>query len=124
MLFCRKLQSQIDKLKQSSSEFEGVNIPRESCSETDTEGDDDDDVVLMKSDSPKLNLSKSYENNELVDDDDDVPLVSLRHSKGSQVRKQTKSPEARPSRKRGRLVLSDDEEDFMEEHVGTSTECK
>ncbi|PWA86432.1 hypothetical protein CTI12_AA062960 [Artemisia annua] len=122
----RKLQSQIDKLKQSSSEFEGVNIPRESCSETDTEGDDDDDdddVVLMKSDSPKLNASKSYENDELVDDDD-VPLVSLRHSKGSQVRKQTKSPEATPSRKRGRLVLSDDEEDFMEEHVGTSTEFK
>ncbi|GJR05782.1 hypothetical protein Tco_0528766 [Tanacetum coccineum] len=96
----RKLQLKINKLKQSSSEFEGVNIPRECCSETDTEGDDDD-VVFMKSDSPNLNVSKSYENEKLVDDDDDdVPLVSLRHSKGSQVRKQTKSPEATPSRKR------------------------
>ncbi|GKB70467.1 hypothetical protein Tco_0931879, partial [Tanacetum coccineum] len=63
----RKLQSKIDKVKQSSSEFEGVNIPRECCSETNTEGDDD--VVFMKSDSPNLNVSKSYENEKLVDDD-------------------------------------------------------
>ncbi|GKC44790.1 hypothetical protein Tco_1062512 [Tanacetum coccineum] len=89
------------------SEFEGVNIPRECCSETDIEGDDDD-VVFMKSDSLNLNVSKSYKNEKLVDDDDDddddVPLVSLRHSKGSQVRKQTKSHEATPSRKRARVT--------------------
>ncbi|GJY94234.1 protein TONSOKU [Tanacetum coccineum] len=67
----------------------------ECCSETDTEGDDDD-VVLMKSDSPKLNVSKSYENDELVDDDD-VPLVSLRHSKGGGGSSQDISPTASKS---------------------------
>ncbi|GKC40187.1 protein TONSOKU [Tanacetum coccineum] len=39
------------------------------------EGDDDDDVVFMKSDSPNLNVSKSYENEKLVDDDDDDDVL-------------------------------------------------
>ncbi|KAL7616590.1 hypothetical protein Lser_V15G04283 [Lactuca serriola] len=149
----RRLQLQIDELKNSNNDLEPLNIPKDCCSETDTEGDDD--ISLMKSDSdmnysPKLNTSKSYGVEDLSDDE--VPLVSFLRkskSKGSKVTKHsasTKSLEASPrkstcsqtlNRKRGRLVLSDDEDEnkevgcpqrriheYPEEHVATSNEFK
>ncbi|XP_024992039.1 protein TONSOKU [Cynara cardunculus var. scolymus] len=153
----RRLQSQIDKLKQSNSDNEPLNVPRDCCSETDTEGDD---ISLIKSDmnySPRLSDPKSYGIEELADDS--VPLVSLLRSNGYQSKSKgsqltnhctsTKSLETSPksmsrstcsqtaSRKRCRLVLSDDEDENKEvwcprgqvhespeEHVATSNEFK
>ncbi|XP_076893963.1 protein TONSOKU-like, partial [Bidens hawaiensis] len=103
----RRLQSKIDKLKQlnSTNNLE----QRESCSETDTDGEDS---------SPKSYVSKMHEND--LSASDDVPLASLvTKSKGRKHSTSTKSLEASAtsvpsqtvSRKRGRLVLSDDEED-------------
>ncbi|KAL4562394.1 hypothetical protein LXL04_034596 [Taraxacum kok-saghyz] len=135
----RRLQSQIEKLKQSNSDLEPLNIPKDCCSETDTEGDD---VSLMNY-SPKLNLSKSYGLEDLSDDDVSFPNIPSK-SKGSQVTRKSsgsiKSLEASPrsmsrsicsqtfSRKRGRLVLSDNEDEndreYPQEHVATSNEFK
>ncbi|KAI3735773.1 hypothetical protein L6452_15286 [Arctium lappa] len=153
----RRLQSKIDELKQSNSDYEPLNVLNDCCSETDTEGDD---ISLIKSDmnySPRLNVPNSYG----IEDSaaDEVPSVSLLRSngyhtksKGSQLTKHctsTKSLETSPrsmsrstcsqtaSRKRGRLVLSDDEDENKEmwcprgrvhespeEHVATSNEFK
>lgn len=139
-LSCRRLQSRVDELRQSNTELEQLNVTRDCCSETDTEGDD---ISIKESDmnySPKINESKSYGSTKSADDD--TPLVSLHHSnhhssksKGSQETKycaSTNSLAASPrsissksgSRKRGRLVLSDDEDANMDEHVATSEECE
>ncbi|KAI3762706.1 hypothetical protein L1987_53147 [Smallanthus sonchifolius] len=115
----RRLQSKIEKLKQLISNNE-VEPLRDSCSETDTEGDD----------SPqKSSVSKIHGNDELAFDN--APLISLvPKSKGTKHRTSTKSLEASAtsmssqtvSRKRGRLVLSDDEDDEnKQQHVDGST---
>ncbi|KAI7745668.1 hypothetical protein M8C21_011533 [Ambrosia artemisiifolia] len=114
----RRLQSKIEKLKQLTSNNE-VEPLRDSCSETDTEGDD----------SPlKSYASKVHGNDESAFDD--VPLASLiTKSKGTKRCTSTKPLEASAtsmssqtiSRKRGRLVLSDDEDDeSKQQHVGGS----
>ncbi|KAK9073265.1 hypothetical protein SSX86_007589 [Deinandra increscens subsp. villosa] len=120
----RRLQSKVEKLRQLDSNKE-VEPLRDSCSETDTEGDD----------SPlKSYVSKEHGNDESAFDD--VPLVSLVFkSKGTKHCTSTKSLEASatsmPSqtagRKRGRLVLSDEEDDEnKKQHADSSTsnECE
>ncbi|XP_071741146.1 protein TONSOKU-like [Rutidosis leptorrhynchoides] len=136
----RRLNSEIQKLKQLiDSESGPSNIPKDCCSETDTDGDD---VSPMKTDSPKSNIIKSNGNDELADDD--PPLLSPHSndypSKSTGSKKST-SPRRcgqKVGRKRGRLVLSDDEDDdvdqvrslqgnvddFQQEHVATSNELK
>ncbi|XP_076941342.1 protein TONSOKU-like [Bidens hawaiensis] len=115
----RRLQSKIDKLKQLNSTNKVEQ--RESCSETDTDGEDS---------PPKSYVSKMHENDDSAFDD--VPLASLvTKSKGRKHCTSTKSLEASAtsvpsqivSRKRGRLVLSDDEDDDNDnkQHVDGST---
>ncbi|KAK8271273.1 hypothetical protein V6Z12_D11G252100 [Gossypium hirsutum] len=133
----RRLQLEIDKLKQSKvEELDEKHIATDCCSETDTEGDDhcSDDMssacleVLRKSGSNgSVPLAASGESN------DDLPLISLiRPSKKSpkdkttdtannniskepdetspkSLSKSTSNQQTVVGRKRVRLVLSDDE---------------
>ncbi|XP_012466931.1 protein TONSOKU isoform X1 [Gossypium raimondii] len=135
----RRLQLEIDKLKQSKvEELDEKHIATDRCSETDTEGDDhcSDDMssacleVLRKSSSNgSVPLAASGESN------DDLPLISLiRPSKRSpkdkttdtannniskepdetspkSLSKSTSNQQTVVGRKRVRLVLSDDEGD-------------
>ncbi|KAK1427245.1 hypothetical protein QVD17_15928 [Tagetes erecta] len=114
----RRLQSKIENLKKLIKNPE-VEPLRDSCSETDTEGDYS---------PPKSNVSKIHGNDESTFDD--TPLISLvTKSKGTKHRTTTKSLEASAtsmssqavSRKRGRLVLSDDEDENKQQHVDGST---
>ncbi|KAA3477919.1 protein TONSOKU-like isoform X1 [Gossypium australe] len=139
----RRLQLEIDKLKQSKvEELDEKNIATDCCSETDTEGDDhcSDDMssacleVLRKSNSNgSVPLEASGESN------DDLPLISLiRPSKRSSknktadtadnniskepdetspktLSKSTSNQQTVVGRKRVRLVLSDDEGDVPHE---------
>lgn len=130
MCICRRLQSSIDKLKQSKAkELERQNMVGDCCSETETEGDDQ--LSNSPSDvsySPMLSKSTAIKSNSRVGEDelnDDAPLVSLlRSSKKSSKLKPftlTDPPEGSPrsmsrstgsqsvGRKRVRVVLSDDE---------------
>nr|XP_043629643.1 protein TONSOKU [Erigeron canadensis] len=122
----RRLQSEIDKLKQAISDAEPLNVPKDCCSETDTEGDNISLVNSGSKYSPNPSLSKSYGNNL---SEDDVPLVSLSRSDDYRSKSKrcssTKSLEASNksvskscsqtvSRKRGRLLLSDDEDEYQE----------
>lgn len=118
------MQSKIENLKKLIKNPE-VEPLQDCCSETDTDGDDS---------PPKSNVSKVHGNDESTFDD--TPLVSLvPKSKGTKNRTTTKSLEASAtsmssqtvSRKRGRLVLSDDEDDEnKQQHVAgsTSNECE
>ncbi|KAD6119229.1 hypothetical protein E3N88_10500 [Mikania micrantha] len=111
----RRLQLEIERLKQLISINE-VEALKDSCSETDTEGDDS---------PPKSYISKAQGNDESTFDE--ALLVSK--SKGTKRCTSTKSLEASAtsmpsqtvSRKRGRLVLSDDEDDENKKRVASST---
>ncbi|KAJ0618497.1 putative tetratricopeptide-like helical domain superfamily, leucine-rich repeat domain superfamily [Helianthus annuus] len=110
----RRLQSKIEKLKQlNNNEVEPL---RDSCSETDTEGEN----------SPRKSYASNvHGNNESAFDD--VPLASLvTKSKGTKHKpleaSATSMSSQTVSRKRGRLVLSDDEDDNNnQQHVDGST---
>ncbi|KAL4291288.1 hypothetical protein GQ457_14G006280 [Hibiscus cannabinus] len=141
--FLRRLQLEIDKLKQSKVvELEAKYITTDYCSETDTEGGDhcSDDMsgkyleVLCRSSSKRpASLAASGESN------DDLPLVSLirphRRSPKSKTAhtvnnnismepdeifprnssKATSNLKTVVGRKRVRLVLSDDEVDILDD---------
>ncbi|KAM7523540.1 hypothetical protein LguiA_013442 [Lonicera macranthoides] len=131
----RRLQSSIDKLKQSKAkELERKNMVGECCSETETEGDDQ--LSNSPSDvsySPMLSESIAIKSNSRVSGDelnDDAPLVSLLRSskKSSKLKPFTKTNPREGSprsmsrstgshsvgRKRVRVVLSDDEDENNE----------
>ncbi|XVE86577.1 hypothetical protein DITRI_Ditri18aG0044600 [Diplodiscus trichospermus] len=139
----RRLQLEIDKLKQSNAEeFEAKHIATDCCSETDTEGDDhcSDNVsnlyleVMSKSNSNRsASLAASGELN------DDLPLISLIRPRqrspknktahkgkynisiepddtcSKSLSKLTSNQQTVVGRKRVRLVLSDDEGDMHDE---------
>ncbi|XVF61874.1 hypothetical protein PTKIN_Ptkin08bG0169300 [Pterospermum kingtungense] len=130
----RRLQLEIDKLKQSKLEkLEEKHIAEECCSETDTGGDDhcldnmsnasnrstsltssaelNDDIPLISLIRPSKRSSKNKtshteKNNISIDPDESFPK-SLSKSKGNQ--------QTVVGRKRVRLVLSDDESDVHDE---------
>ncbi|XP_017977769.1 PREDICTED: protein TONSOKU isoform X1 [Theobroma cacao] len=144
----RRLQLEIDKLKQSKTkELEAKHVTMDCCSETDTEGDDhcSDNMsnaysgVMSKSNSNKsASLAASGELN------DDLPLISLirpskRSSKTetapsgkynistepdeafpSSLSKSTRNQQTVVGRKRVRVVLSDDEGDMHDEVEGSA----
>lgn len=132
----RKLQLEIDHLK----ELEANEVAIDRCSETDTEDDcmSDQNAFPWKRSKSNSNNSESSAGIEDVDFDN-VPLVSLRRSTKSSTNSKVASVEecdtyakkndflqknlsrsannhqAVSSRKRGRLVLSDDESDMHDE---------
>ena len=144
----------IDKLKQSKSEkLEGRNMAEDCCSETDTEGDD-----CLSNSRSSVKKAKTKPDHEEFEDD--VPLISLLQ-KNQKLPKQNvvRVDEVQPtgasrkssststsdqqtvSRKRVRVVLSDDEGEIQDEvacsnfergrlrkcpveDVGATDECK
>ena len=167
MLLCRRLQLLIDKLKKSKDkDLETHNVAEDCCSETYTEGNNH--LSESRSDaccSPeisKLNSSRSNSVASVEGLDDDVPLISLLRSsknspkmKAAQLEKHnisiqpikvlpkslstsTNNPQTGVSRKRVRVILSDDESEVPDEVerlkgrpdkcpvevVATSDECR
>lgn len=154
LLKCRRLQYLIDKLKQSKSEkLEGRNMAEDCCSETDTEGDD-----YLSNSRSSAKKAKPKPDHEYIEDD--LPLISLLQS-NQKLRKQNMAhlEEVQPtgvshkssststsnqqtvSRKRLRVVLSDDEGEMRDEvacsnfaggrphqctveNIGAADECK
>ncbi|GMY12399.1 protein TONSOKU isoform X1 [Fagus crenata] len=140
----RRLQLLIDKLKKSKDkELETHNVAEDCCSETYTEGNNH--LSESRSDaccSPeisKLNSSRSNSVASVEGLDDDVPLISLLWSsknspkmKAAQLEKHnisiqpikvlpkslstsTNNPQTGVSRKRVRVILSDDESEVPDE---------
>ncbi|KAJ4966104.1 hypothetical protein NE237_017953 [Protea cynaroides] len=138
----RRLQLKIDSLKQATK-MEEQNMERDCCSETATEGDDGStDAMSHACHSPKISEATSKISKPLTmveEFNDDVPLISLLQSTRNLSRKNTAEQkrtsvsmdpiEALPkglirsigsqepvvSRKRVRVVLSDDESDEHDE---------
>ncbi|KAJ6991180.1 hypothetical protein NC653_019397 [Populus alba x Populus x berolinensis] len=145
----RRLQREIERLKSKNTELERQNLATDCCSETDTEGDDHlSDCRSNASCSQEINKSGSTRSKSLAGAEglnDDLPLISLlRSHKNSPRTKSTQEEmhntstwptEASPkcfsktasdqqtvlSRKRIRIVLSDDE-DEMHDKVDCSRE--
>jgi hypothetical protein len=143
------LQHEIERLKSKNTELERQNLATDCCSETDTEGDDHlSDCRSNASCSQEINKSGSAISKSLAGAEglnDDLPLISLlRSHKNSPRTKSTQEEmhntstwptEASPkcfsktasdqqtvlSRKRIRIVLSDDE-DEMHDKVDYSRE--
>ncbi|XP_022741653.1 protein TONSOKU-like [Durio zibethinus] len=139
----RRLQLEIDKLKQSKvKELEANHIATDCCSETDTDGDDDCSDNMSNAYlevMSKFNSNRSASLAASGELDDDLPLISLiRPSKRSpknktahtgkynisiepdgafpkSLSKSTSNQQTVVSRKRVRLVLSDDEGDMHDE---------
>ncbi|XP_052206092.1 protein TONSOKU isoform X2 [Diospyros lotus] len=143
----RRLQLEIDKLKQSKSrEIEAQNMEQDCCYETETEGDDILPNGLdmgCSQDTSKSNSGKSASYTKIEDLHDDVPLISLFHNSRSasklkaahfpitstnstqalarRIPVATGSQETVVGRKRIRIVLSDDEGEIHDD-VGYSRE--
>ncbi|KAH9669138.1 protein TONSOKU [Citrus sinensis] len=140
----RRLQHEIDKLKETKSEdLEAHDVAKDCCSETDTEGNDHlPDVRSSACFSAEMSKSDSGRSKTLAgleDVEDDEPLISFLRSserlpklKSAYVEKQSipteprePSPKTLPKstnsqqtgggRKRIRVVLSDDEGDIDNE---------
>lgn len=152
MLLRRRLQVEIDRLKQlKHREFEEHNVAEDCCSETETEGDDQlSNSISSESCSQKISNSK-YSNRSThctkIEEvkDDDVPLISLlptskrsSHMKTSEIKNLSKNSTEVPrknlwkstvnqqkvvGRKRVRVIVSDDEGETNDEGVATSDEC-
>jgi hypothetical protein len=138
--FCRRLQHEIERLKSKNTELERQNLAMDCCSETDTDGDDHlSDCRSNASCSQEINKSGSAGSKSLAGAEglnDNLPLISLlRSHKNSPRTKSTQEEmhnistwptEASPkcfsktasdqqtvlSRKRIRIVLSDDEDEM------------
>ncbi|XP_065875046.1 protein TONSOKU [Euphorbia lathyris] len=149
----RRLQREISNLKRSKrQELETVNLARDYCSETDTDGDGHlSDARPNESYSPETSKSSSTNSkhaNGVEELNDDVPLISFLHSHKHSSQKQTtytescntstKSTEASPKclskasnqqtivgRKRVRVILSDDEGEMNDENCfeGLTRRC-
>ncbi|KAJ6733734.1 PROTEIN TONSOKU [Salix koriyanagi] len=139
----RRLQHEIEKLKSENWEIERKNLAADCCSETDTEGDDHlSDCRSNASCSQEINESGSAGSKYLAGADglnDDLPLISLLRSHKNSPRTKSTQEEmhntstwptkASPqcfsktasdqqtvlSRKRIRIVLSDDEDEMHDE---------
>ncbi|GKU95150.1 hypothetical protein SLEP1_g8546 [Rubroshorea leprosula] len=136
----RNLQLKIDRLKESNSaKLEAKEVAMDCCSETDTEGDDYlsyPNALSGKRSNSNSNISESLAAPQDLNAGD-VPLISLLSPKGSTKTKtanveecnisrksnvlpkcssrSTSNQQIVTSRKRGRLVLSDDEADSHDE---------
>uniref|UniRef100_A0A6N2LC22 Protein TONSOKU n=1 Tax=Salix viminalis TaxID=40686 RepID=A0A6N2LC22_SALVM len=139
----RRLQHEIEKLKSENWEIERKNLAADCCSETDTEGDDHlSDCRSNASCSQEINESGSAGSKYLAGAEglnDDLPLISLLRSHKNSPRIKSTQEEmhntstwptkASPqcfsktasdqqtvlSRKRIRIVLSDDEDEMHDE---------
>ncbi|KAG5241972.1 protein TONSOKU [Salix suchowensis] len=139
----RRLQHEIEKLKSENWEIEKKNLAADCCSETDTEGDDHlSDCRSNASCSQEINESGSAGSKYLAGAEclnDDLPLISLLRSHKNSPRTKSTQEEmhntstwptkASPqcfsktasdqqtvlSRKRIRIVLSDDEDEMHDE---------
>ncbi|XP_057495942.1 protein TONSOKU isoform X1 [Actinidia eriantha] len=138
----RRLQLLIDKLKQSKTrEFETENLKQDCCSETETEGHDlspneseSSDVSCFQ--EARTNSVKSQSHTRVEEPKDDIPLISLLHSRKSSTNPKTarvpdsstEPTQALPKsmsrstgsqetlgRKRIRVILSDDEGEMYDE---------
>ena len=93
MLLSRRLQLLIDKLKRSKNrELEVRNMEQDCCSETDTEGED---ILLNGSDmsysqeASKSNSTQSQSHAREEETKDDLPLISLLHSRKNSTKLKT-----------------------------------
>ncbi|KAH9625679.1 hypothetical protein KSS87_022714, partial [Heliosperma pusillum] len=134
---CRKVKSKIDNLQTKiSSEQECLNVSGDSCSETETEGDDSfsrhrSDGFESSQGNGFLHKGRPVARVADTDDDDDLStlircdkLHTLERNRVGKVKRLLSTPQSSPksfskssdsplrssSRKRARLVLSDDED--------------
>nr|WPC94901.1 TSK [Cyathula capitata] len=147
----RTLKNQIENLQNLNSELEPDNMAKDSCSETESEGNDrlseERQADSGSSHGSEPLMGKPVSSIEHIDNDED--FTSLSHSGklqkldtdvGKRVRRLSRTAEASPvnisdlpespsatvGRKRSRLVISDDEEDAQNplEDVATSNELR
>ncbi|WCJ32134.1 tetratricopeptide repeat (TPR)-containing protein [Euphorbia peplus] len=149
----RRVLCEISNLKRSKTqELEMVNLARDYCSETDTDGDghlsDDRPIESSLPETSKSNSAYSKHANGVEELNDDVPLISFLQSRRHSSQKQTtcaencntptKFTEASPKclsktshhqtisgRKRVRVILSDDEGEMDDDNCfeGLTRRC-
>ncbi|KAL9462342.1 hypothetical protein AB3S75_000365 [Citrus x aurantiifolia] len=112
----RRLQHEIDKLKESKSEdLEAHDVARDCCSETDTEGNDHLPDVRSSACFPaEMSKSDSGRSKNLAGLEENIP-TEPRELTPKTLSKSTISQQTGGGRKRIRVVLSDDEGDIDNE---------